>query len=57
MHVVGKHDPGVDVERRAGADLPNRISQSADLCHQQIRPAVEQVRSEEEYPTGNRLRR
>jgi hypothetical protein len=51
--VVGKHDPSVDVERRAGADLPNRIPQRVDLCHQQIRPAVEQVRSEEECPTWN----
>jgi hypothetical protein len=39
--MVGKHDPGVDVERRAGADLPNRIPQRIDLCHQQIRPAVQ----------------
>jgi hypothetical protein len=41
----------VDVERRAGADLPKRIPQYVDLCHQQIRPAVRQVRSEEECPT------
>jgi hypothetical protein len=41
------------VERRAGADLPNRLPQRVDLCHQQIRPAVEQVRSEEECPTSN----
>ena len=51
VHVVGKHDPGVDVERRAGADLPNRLPQRVNLCDQQIRPAVEQVRSEEECPT------
>jgi hypothetical protein len=37
--------------RRAGADLPNRLPQRVDLCHQEIRPAVEQVRSEEECPT------
>ena len=53
MHVVGKHDPGVDVERRAGADLPNCLPQRVDLCHQQIRPAVEQVHREEECPTWN----
>jgi hypothetical protein len=41
VHMVGKHDPGVDVERRAGADLPNRIPQRIDLCHQQIRPVVQ----------------
>jgi hypothetical protein len=49
--VVGKHDPGVDAERRAYADLPNRLPQRLDLYHQQIRPAVQQVRSEEECPT------
>jgi hypothetical protein len=41
------------VERRAGADLPNRIPQRVDLCDQQVRPAVEQVRREEECPTRN----
>jgi hypothetical protein len=51
--VVGKHDRGVDVERRAGADLPNRIPQRVDLRHQQIRAAVQQVRREEECPTRN----
>jgi len=39
--MVGKHDPGVDVERRAGADLPNRIPQRIALYHQQIRPVVQ----------------
>jgi hypothetical protein len=48
--VIGKHDPSVDVERCAGAHSPDRIPQRADLCHQQIRPAVEQVRREEECP-------
>jgi hypothetical protein len=49
--MVGKHDPSVDVERRACADLPNRILERIDVCHQQIRPAVQQVRSEEESPS------
>jgi len=49
----GKHDPGVDVERRASAGLPNRIPQRVDLCHQQIRPAVERVRREEERSARN----
>ena len=53
VHVVGKHGPGVNVERRVGADLPNRIPQRVDLCHQQVRPAVQQVHSEEECPTWN----
>jgi hypothetical protein len=59
--VVGKDDPGVDLERRAGADLPNRIPQRIDVCHQQIRPAVEQIRREEERsarnPTATIIRR
>ena len=55
MHVVRKHDPGVDVERRAGADLPNCLPQRVDLCHQQIRPAVQQVRSEKECPIWNAI--
>jgi hypothetical protein len=32
VHMVGERNPGVDVERRANADLPNRIAQRADLC-------------------------
>ena len=51
--MIGKHDPGVDVEWRAGANLPNHIPQRVDLCDQQIRPAVEQVRREEERSTRN----
>jgi hypothetical protein len=41
------------VERCAGADLPNRIAQRVDLCDQQVRPAVEQVRREEERSARN----
>jgi hypothetical protein len=51
--MAGKHDPGVDVERRAGADLANRIPQRVDLCDQQVRAAVEQVRREEERSARN----
>ena len=51
--MIGKHDPGVDVEWRAGADLPNRIPQRVDLCDQQVRPAVKQVRCEEERSARN----
>jgi hypothetical protein len=53
VHMIGKHDPGVDVEWRAGADLPNHIPQRVDLCDQQVRPAVEQVRREEERSARN----
>lgn len=51
--MVGKHDPGVDVEGRAGAHPSNRFPQRVDLFNQQIRPAVEQVRREEERPARN----
>jgi ribosomal protein S14 len=50
-----KQKPSRIIERRAGAGLPNRIPQRVDLCRQQIRPAVEQVRSEEECPTRNAI--
>ena len=49
--MVGKYDPGVDVERPTGARPPNRFPQRVDLCDQQVRPAIEQVRGEEERPT------
>src|ERR1700736_3491938 len=32
VHVVGKDDPGVDMEWRAGAHLPNRVAQSVDFA-------------------------
>ena len=51
--MVGKHDPGVDVERRAGTHLPNRIAQRVDFGDQRIRPAVQQVRREEERSARN----
>ena len=34
-------------------DLPNRIPQRVDLCDQQVRPAVKQVRREEERSARN----
>ena len=30
VHVVGKHDPGVDMKRCAGAHLPNRVAHRVD---------------------------
>jgi hypothetical protein len=57
VHVVGKDDPGVDVEGSAGAHLSNRVAQRVDPRHQQIRLAVEQVDREEKGPPGTRLRR
>ena len=52
VQMVGKHGPGVDVERREGAPA-ERLQQRVDLGHQQIRSAVEQVHREEEFPTRN----
>jgi hypothetical protein len=40
MHVVRKDDPGVDIERRAGSDPPNRGAQRVDVPDQQVRAAV-----------------
>jgi hypothetical protein len=51
VHVVGSASQAS--MRRAGADLPNRIPQRVDLCRQQIRPAVERVRSGEDCATRN----
>lgn len=53
VHVVGKHDPGVDLKGCAGADPSNRIPQHVDLPHQQIRPTLKQVHREEECSTWN----
>jgi hypothetical protein len=54
VHVVGEDDPGVDVERGAAADFPNRVAQRADPRHQQIRAPVEQPHREEECSAGTR---
>jgi NAD(P)-dependent dehydrogenase (short-subunit alcohol dehydrogenase family) len=53
VHVVGTYDPGVDVKGRAGAHPPDRFRQRFDLCDQQVRPAIEQVRREEEGSARN----
>jgi hypothetical protein len=51
VHVVGKDDPGVDMERCTGAHLPNRVAQCVDARHQQIRPTVKKVHGKEERST------
>ena len=53
VHVVGKDDPGVDMEWRAGARLPNRLAQSINSRHQQVRPSVKQIHCEEEGSSWN----
>jgi len=40
MHVVRKDDPGVDMERPASPDSPNRGAQRVDVSNQQVRAAV-----------------
>jgi len=53
--VAGKDDPGVDMEWRTGARLPNRVAQSIDLRHQQVRPSVKQVHCEEGGSSWNSI--
>jgi hypothetical protein len=53
VHVVGKDDPSDDMEWRTGAHLPNRIAQSADSRHQQVRPPVKEVHCKEEGSSWN----
>src|SRR5437870_5269785 len=51
--MVGKNDPGADVEGRLEAHLPNTVAQRANVCHQQVRATVEPVDREEARPTRN----
>src|SRR5271156_4888733 len=51
--MVGKDNPGVDVERSAASGFPNRVAQCVDPPHQQIRMTVEQVRRKEECSARN----
>jgi hypothetical protein len=45
------------VERRAGADLPNRLPQRVDLCHQQSDRRLSRFTVKKNVPPGTRLRR
>jgi hypothetical protein len=51
--VIGKDNPGVDMERCACAHLPDGVAQRIDARHQQVRPTVEQVHCKEERSTRN----
>ena len=53
--MVGKDDPGVDIERCTGARSTNRVAQRADARHQQVRPTVKQVHCKEERSTRNSI--
>ena len=53
MQMIGKDDPGVDMEWCAGAHPASRVAQEVDLRHQQIRSAVEQVLRKEEGSARN----
>jgi hypothetical protein len=53
VQMVGKNDPGVDVEGCVAPHLPNSVPQCLNLRHQQVRATVEQVDREEEPSTRN----
>ena len=53
MHVVGEDDPRVDKERITETHPPNRVLESIDVCHEQLRSAIEQVHSKEVGSTRN----
>ena len=39
MHVIGKHDPGIDMERSIGSRVLHCLPQRFDMPHQQVSPA------------------
>jgi len=51
VHMVGKDDPGIDMERRAGAHSPHRVAQFVDMRHQQVGAPVKQVHRKAERST------
>ena len=51
--MVGKDDPGVDVEGRVASHLPNSAPQRLSLRHQQVCATVEQINRDEERSTRN----
>jgi hypothetical protein len=53
VHVIGKDDPGADMERCAGTRLANGIAQRIDARHQQVRATVKQVHCKAERFTRN----
>ena len=53
MHVVGQHDPCVDVKRALQTDFPDGVAQRIDVCNEQIVTAFEQIDGEEVCPTAN----
>jgi hypothetical protein len=47
MHMVGQYYPGLDAKRRLPTHVADGGAQRIDVPHQQVRPAIEQVYSEE----------
>lgn len=43
MHVLRQHDPGINVERRAGPSMPNSVAQTLHMTGKQVAVPVEQV--------------
>jgi hypothetical protein len=39
-HVIGKHDPGIDMERSIGSRALHCLPQRFDMPHQQVSPAL-----------------
>ncbi len=40
MHVIGKHDPSIDMERSIGSRGLYCLSQLFNMPHQQVSPAL-----------------
>ncbi len=47
MHVVGQHDPSINVERRTGPNVTGRVAKGIDVGDEQSALAVQQVGGEE----------
>lgn len=57
MHVVWKHDPGIDTKTGAASHPLNGVAEHIDVPHQQIRAPVQQIDRDEKGSAGVRLRR
>jgi hypothetical protein len=53
VHVVWKHDPGVDLKGCAGADPVNRIPQRVDLRHSKSDRRSSRFTVKKNVPTWN----
>jgi hypothetical protein len=53
VHVVGKHHPGVDTERRQNANASHRVAEVVNALRQQARSAVGKVNRKKISATGD----